>query len=73
MSQRLVVPVTSANGAQILTNPAVDAQGRATYRMAVANGQLVTKSFQSNTLLNSNQTSGSDVYQFLLSFRYSFN
>jgi len=73
VSQRLVVPVTAANGAQILTNPGVDAQGRATYRMAVANGQLVTKSFQSNTLLNSNQTSGSDVYQFLLSFRYSFN
>jgi hypothetical protein len=33
----------------------------------------VTKSFQSNTLLSSNQTSGSDVYQFMLSFRYSFN
>jgi hypothetical protein len=73
VSQRLVVPVTAANGAQILTNPAVDAQGRATYRLAVANGQLVTKSFQSNTLLSSNQTSGSDVYQFMLSFRYSFN
>ncbi|MEQ1759609.1 MAG: carboxypeptidase regulatory-like domain-containing protein [Vicinamibacterales bacterium] len=73
VSQRFVVPVTSANGAQILTNPAVDALGRATYRMAVANGQLVTKSFQTNTLLNSNQTSGSDVFQFLLSFRYTFN
>jgi hypothetical protein len=73
VSQRLVVPVTAANGAQILTNPTVDAQGRATYRLAVANGELVTKSFQSNTLLSSNQTSGSDVYQFMLSFRYSFN
>jgi Carboxypeptidase regulatory-like domain len=72
-SQRLVVPVTAANGAQILTNPTVDALGRATYRLAVANGELVTKSFQSNTLLSSNQTSGSDVYQFMLSFRYSFN
>jgi hypothetical protein len=41
--------------------------------MAVANGQLVTKSFQSNTLINSNQTSGSDVYLLMVSFRYSFN
>ena len=73
VSQRLVVPVTSANGAQILTNPAVDAQGRASYRLAVASGQLVTKSFQTNTLLTSSQTAGSDVFQFLLSFRYSFN
>jgi len=32
----------------------------------VANGQLVTKTFQPNTNLG-------DVYQFLLSFRYSFN
>jgi hypothetical protein len=46
VSQRLVVPVTAANGAQILTNPGVDAQGRVTYRLQVANGQLVTKSFQ---------------------------
>ena len=73
VSQRLVVPVTAANGAQILTNPAVDPQGRATYRLALANGELVKKSFQTNTLLSSNQTSGSDVYQFMLSFRYSFN
>ncbi|HEU5255582.1 MAG TPA: TonB-dependent receptor [Vicinamibacterales bacterium] len=73
VSQRLVVPVTAANGAQILTNPGVDAQGRATYRMQVANGQLVTKSFQTNTLIGQNQTSGSDVYQLMISFRYSFN
>jgi hypothetical protein len=66
VSQRLVVPITQANGGQILTNAAVDAQGRATYRLAVANGQLVTKSFQSQTNL-------ADVYQFMLSFRYSFN
>jgi len=66
VSQRLVVPTTQAEGAQILTNPAVDAQGRISYRMAVANGQLVTKSFQPNTNLG-------DVYQFMLSFRYSFN
>jgi hypothetical protein len=66
VSQRLVVPVTQANGGQILTNPAVDAQGRVNYRLALASGQLVSKSFQSQTNLG-------DVYQFMLSFRYSFN
>ena len=72
VSQRLVVPVTQAEGAQILTNAAPDAQGRVSYRMAVANGQLVTKTFQPNTNLFSD-VRGSDVYQFMLSFRYSFN
>jgi hypothetical protein len=66
VSQRLVVPITQAYGAQLLTNPGVDAQGRANYRLALASGQLVNKTFQSQTGL-------SDVYQFLLSFRYSFN
>ena len=66
VSQRLVVPITQAYGAQILTNPGVDAQGRATYRLATTSGQLVTKTFQSQSGLG-------DVYQFLLSFRYSFN
>ena len=66
VSQRLIAPITQAYGAQILTNPAVDAQGRVSYRMAVANGQLLTKSFQTASGL-------SDVYQFMLSFRYSFN
>ena len=37
---------TAANGAQILTNGAADAQGRASYRLAVVNSQLVTNSFQ---------------------------
>jgi hypothetical protein len=51
---------------QILTNGGADAQGRATYRLAVVNSQLLTKTFE--------RTSGlSDVYQFMLSFRYSFN
>ncbi len=72
VSQRLVVPTTQAEGAQILTNPAVDAQGRISYRLAVANGQLVTKSFQTSTNIFSD-VRGSDVYQFMLSFRYSFN
>jgi hypothetical protein len=66
VSQRLVVPITQAYGAQILTNPGVDAQGRPTYRLATAGGRLVTETFQSQTTL-------SDVYQFMLSFRYSFN
>lgn len=66
VSQRLVLPTTAANGAQILTNAAADAQGRASYRMAVVNNELVSRSFQTSTAL-------SDVYQFLLSFRYSFN
>ena len=66
VSQRLVLATTAANGAQILTNPAADAQGRASYRLAVVNNELVRSTFQTNTAL-------SDVYQFLLSFRYSFN
>ena len=66
VGQRLVVPVSAANGAQILTNAAADALGRASYRMAVVSGQLVTKSFQTTSTLG-------DVYQFMLSFRYTFN
>jgi len=70
VSERLVLPTTAANGAQILTNPALDAQGRATYRLAVVNNELVKQTFQSNTSVSA---TNSDVYQFLLSFRYSFN
>ncbi|MBM3777885.1 MAG: TonB-dependent receptor [Acidimicrobiia bacterium] len=66
VSQRMVAPVTAANGAQILTNATADAQGRAAYRLAVVGGRLIDKSFQT-------QTSLSDVYQFMISFRYSFN
>jgi hypothetical protein len=71
-SQRFVVPVTAANGAQILTNPAVDAQGRASYRLAVVNNQLVSRSFQPGNSVTTN-TAGPDVYSFMLSFRYTFN
>ena len=50
----------------ILTTPAADANGRLGYRMQVVNNALVTKSYE--------RTSGiSDVFQFMLSFRYSFN
>jgi Carboxypeptidase regulatory-like domain len=50
----------------ILTAPGVDAQGRLNYRMQVVNNQLLTKSFEKTAGLV-------DVYQFMLSFRYSFN
>ena len=73
VSQRFTVPITQAYGAQILTNPAADAQGRLSYRMATVNNQLVTKSFQTQTETNTSIQTGSDVYQFMLSFRYSFN
>jgi len=51
----------------ILSTPAFDAAtGHLTYRMQVVNNQLVSKTFE--------PTSGIlDVYQFMLSFRYSFN
>jgi hypothetical protein len=71
-SQRLVVPITQGNGAQVLTSTGADAQGRPTYRLAVASGQLVTKTFQSNTNLSTASLPG-DVFQFMLSFRYTFN
>jgi hypothetical protein len=51
---------------QILTNPAVDAQGRATYRMVVVNNELLRRSYETTTFL-------ADVYSFMISLRYSFN
>ncbi len=50
---------------QILTNGAADAQGRATYRLAVVNNQLLTKSLETTTFAG-------DVYTMMLSFRYTF-
>jgi len=50
----------------ILTAPAVDAQGRLSYRMQVVNNQLVSRTYESTSGLL-------DVFQFGLSFRYSFN
>ncbi|MGH9255462.1 MAG: TonB-dependent receptor, partial [Vicinamibacterales bacterium] len=72
VGQRFVVPTTQANGAQLLTNAVVDAQGRAAYRMAVVGGRLVTRSFETTTNIGSG-TTPADVYNFMLSFRYSFN
>ncbi len=51
---------------QILTNAVADAQGRASYRMAVVNNALPTTSFQTTTF-------ASDVYTLMMSFRYNFN
>jgi hypothetical protein len=51
---------------QILTNAAADSQGRASYRLAVFNNDLVRQSFQRNAGFG-------DVYSFMLTFRYTFN
>ncbi len=66
VAQRPVAALNTNQQLQILTNPAVDSQGRATYRLATVNNQLITKTFQTSA------TTG-DVYQMMLSLRYSFN
>jgi hypothetical protein len=63
---RPVAAVNTNQQLQILTNPGVDAQGRATYRLAVVNNELIKNTFQSSA------TTG-DVWQLMLSLRYSFN
>jgi hypothetical protein len=50
---------------QILTNAAADAAGRASYRLAVVNNELLKNSLQTTA-------GSSDVYALLLSFRYTF-
>ena len=50
---------------QILTSPSVDAQGRLTYNLQTASGNLITSPLQTNAGL-------SDVYVVMLSFRYTF-
>ena len=62
--------VNTNNQVQVLTNPGVDAQGRVNYRLAVFNNQLVTEPYVKSALLTSLT---SDVYQFMVSLRYSFN
>ena len=52
---------------QILTNGAADGQGRATYRMAVVNNELLTRSLETTTF------PATDVYSFMISLRYTFN
>ena len=66
VGRRPVAAANTNNAVQILTNPAVDAQGRATYRLALANNELITKSFEKTAFTG-------DVYQFMVSLRYSFN
>ena len=66
VSQRTVISGTGANSIPLLTNAAADAQGRISYRMAVVNNELVSQTFQKNSGL-------ADVYQFMVSFRYTFN
>lgn len=66
VGRQVIAAVNTNNQVQILTNPGVDALGRATYRMAVVSNELVTRSFSSSAFT-------SDVYQFMLSLRYSFN
>jgi outer membrane receptor protein involved in Fe transport len=55
---------------RILTSPGIDANGRATYRLATVNSSsgpaLISKTFQTNAGI-------SDVYVMMLSFRYTFN
>jgi hypothetical protein len=58
--------VNTNNQLQILTNPAVDAQGRSTYRLATVNNELIRNTYQTSATT-------SDVYQFMVSLRYSFN
>lgn len=59
VGQRLV-------NAQPLTNAAVDAQGRATYRLRVVNNQMMTRSLESSSSIF-------DVYRIQLAVKYSFN
>jgi hypothetical protein len=67
VQQRPVAAVNTNQQLQILTNPGIDAAtGRATYRLAVVNNELIKNTFQTSA------TTG-DVYQFMVSLRYLFN
>jgi hypothetical protein len=66
VAYRPIAPLSTNNQLQILNFVGADAQGRPTYRMANANNELITKTFQTSATT-------SDVYQFLISLRYSFN
>ena len=66
MSWQQIASTNTNNQVQILTNPGVDALGRATYRLATVSNQLITKSVARSAFTG-------DVYQLMLSLRYSFN
>jgi hypothetical protein len=51
---------------QILTNGAADTLGRMTYRLAVVNNELLTRSLETTAF-------STDVWSFMISLRYSFN
>jgi hypothetical protein len=59
---------------RILTNPAADAQGRLSYRLATVTGasgtELISRTFQTTASLSN--PSNADVYVMMLSFRYTF-
>jgi hypothetical protein len=59
---------------RILTNPAADAQGRLSYRLATVTGttgtELISHTFQTTASLSN--PSSADVYVMMLSFRYTF-
>ena len=66
VGQQPNLALNTNNQMTMLTNPAVDAQGRSTYRLALVNNELPTKTFKTSAFT-------SDVWQFMLSLRYSFN
>jgi hypothetical protein len=66
VGQATVAPVNTNNQVQVLTTPTVDAQGRAAYRLAVVSNELLSRSFEKSAF-------SGDVYQFMVSLRYSFN
>jgi outer membrane receptor protein involved in Fe transport len=66
VGQTTNLALNTNNQLTMLTNPTMDAAGRSTYRLALVNNELPTKTFKSSAFT-------SDVWQFMLSLRYSFN
>jgi hypothetical protein len=62
VGQRIIQP----NILTVITGQTADANGRATYRLALVNNALPVTSYQTTTF-------NSDVYTLMLSFRYNFN
>jgi hypothetical protein len=66
VGQTTNLALNTNNQLTMLTNPTVDAAGRSTYRLALVNNELPTTTFKSSAFT-------SDVWQLMLSLRYSFN
>src|SRR5439155_14926069 len=69
------IPIALSNGGdRILTNPAPDAQGRLSYRLATVTGasgtELISRTFQTTASLSN--PSNADVFIMMVSFRYTF-